>query len=74
MSLTLQPVRVRNGADEEGLLIHDQDHRFVAVVTHLGEQYDGVSGHWSLEAGFGQLHSPNLFQSGFRSRVDQPAA
>jgi hypothetical protein len=55
MSLTLQPVRVGTGSDEEGLLVFDDDQRLVAVLTHLGEQYGGVSGHWYLEANFGLL-------------------
>jgi hypothetical protein len=55
MSLTLQSVRVGNGSDEEGLLVFDGEQRLVAVLTHLGEQYDGLSGHWYLEAGFGRL-------------------
>ncbi len=58
MSLTLQPVRVANGSDEEGLLVFDEHQRLVAVLTHLGEQYDGLSGHWFLEVGFGRLHGP----------------
>ena len=53
--LTLQPIRVGTGSDEEGMLVFDDDQRLVAVLTHLGEQYDGVSGHWYLEAGFGVL-------------------
>lgn len=56
MSLSLQPVRVATGSDEEGMLVFDADHRLAAVLTHLGEQYDGVSGHWYLEAGFGRLN------------------
>jgi hypothetical protein len=59
MSLTLQPVRVGNGSDEEGLLIFDEEQRLLAVLTHLGEQYDGLSGHWYLEAGFGRLDGPD---------------
>ncbi|WP_445502503.1 hypothetical protein [Microvirga sp. G4-2] len=55
MSLSLQPVRVGNGSDEEGMLVFDENHRLVAVLTHLGDQYDSVSGHWYLEAGFGRL-------------------
>jgi hypothetical protein len=54
MSLTLQPVRVGTGSDEEGMLVFD-DQRLVAVLTHLGDQYDSVSGHWYLEAKFGLL-------------------
>jgi hypothetical protein len=55
MSYTLQPVRVGNGSDEEGLLVFNGEQRLMAVLTHLGEQYDGLSGHWYLEAGFGRL-------------------
>ena len=55
MSLILQPVRVGNGSDEEGMLVFDDDQRLLAVLTHLSDQYDGVSGHWYLEAGFGLL-------------------
>jgi hypothetical protein len=55
MSLALQPVRVGTGTDEEGMLVFDEDRRLLAVLTHLSDQYDGVSGHWYLEAGFGRL-------------------
>ncbi len=55
MSLTLQPVRVGTGSDEEGMLVSDDDQRLVAVLTHLSDQYGSVSGHWYLEAGFGVL-------------------
>ena len=55
MSVTLQPVRVGNGSDEEGLLVFDADQRLVAVLTHLSDQYGEVSGHWYLEAKFGLL-------------------
>jgi hypothetical protein len=50
MNLTLQPVRVGTGSDEEGMLVFDDDQRLVAVLTHLGDQYGEVSGHWYLEA------------------------
>jgi hypothetical protein len=55
MSLTLQPVRVGNGFDEEGMLVFDEVQRLVAVLTHLSDQYGNVSGHWYLEAKFGLL-------------------
>ena len=45
MSLALQPVRVGNGTDEEGMLVFDEDRRLLAVLTHLSDQYDGLSGH-----------------------------
>jgi hypothetical protein len=47
MSLTLQPVRVGTGSDEEGMLVFDDDQRLVAVLTHLRDQYGEVSGYWN---------------------------
>jgi hypothetical protein len=55
MSLMLQPVRVANGPDEEGLLVFTAEGRLVAVLTHLSEQHQVLAGHWYLEAGFGRL-------------------
>jgi hypothetical protein len=55
MSLTLQPVRVGTGSDEEGMLVFDDDQRLLAVLTHLGDRYGEMSGHWYLEAKFGLL-------------------
>lgn len=43
MSLTLQPVRVGTGSDEEGMLVFDDDQRLVAVLTHLSKANE-VSG------------------------------
>jgi hypothetical protein len=59
MSFTLQPARVGNGSDEEGMLVFNGEQRLVAVLTHLSDQYDDVSGHWYLEAGFGRLDGPS---------------
>jgi hypothetical protein len=58
MSFNLQSVRVANGSDEEGMLVFNGKQRLVAVLTHLSDRYDGVSGHWYLEAGFGCLDGP----------------
>ena len=55
MTLTLQPIRVGTGSDEEGMLVFDADQRLMAVLTHLSDQYGDVSGHWYLEAKFGLL-------------------
>ena len=55
MTLTLQPVRIGNGSDEEGMLVFNGEQQLVAVLTHLGDQYDSVSGHWYLEAKFALL-------------------
>ena len=59
MSLTLEPVRVGNDFDEDGMLVFDEDHRLRAVLTRLTDQHDGVSGCWFLEAGFGRLDGPD---------------
>jgi hypothetical protein len=55
MSLMLQPVRVANGPDEEGLLVFTGEGRLVAVLTRLSDQHQDLAGHWYLEAGFGRL-------------------
>jgi hypothetical protein len=55
MTLTLKPVRVGNGSDEEGMLVFNGNQRLIAVLTHLGDQYGAVSGHWYLETGFGRV-------------------
>ena len=54
MSLTLQPVRVANGHDEEGVLAF-VDARLVAVLVHLSEENEIAPGEWFLEAGFGRV-------------------
>ncbi len=59
MSLIFQPIRVATGFDEEGMLVFDEEQRLVAVLTHLADRYDGLSGHWYLEAGFGRLDGIN---------------
>ena len=58
MALTLQPVRVANDHDEEGLLVFAED-RLVAVLVRLSEEHRDLSGHWFLEAGFGRLDGPH---------------
>src|SRR3954447_19722622 len=55
MSLSLQPVRVATGFDEEGMLVFDGDQRLVAVLTRLSDQNEVAPGPWFLEAGFGRL-------------------
>jgi hypothetical protein len=48
----------RNGPTRNSRQFHGQQ-RLVAVLTHLGDQYGGASGHWYLETGFGRLDGPN---------------
>jgi hypothetical protein len=37
MSLTLQPIRVATGFDEEGVLVLDEEQRLVAVLVRLSD-------------------------------------
>ena len=59
MTLMLQPVRVANGIDEEGMLVFDEGQRLLAVLTHLSEDNEVAPGQWFLEAGFGPLDGVN---------------
>jgi hypothetical protein len=59
MSLTLQPVRVATGSDEEGMLVFDKERRLMAVLTRLSEVNEIAPGQWYLEAGFGRLEGPS---------------
>ena len=52
MTLTLQPVQVRTGSDEEGMLVLHNG-RLVAVLVHLSDENEAAPGDWYLEAGFG---------------------
>ena len=54
MTLTLQPVWVANGHDEEGLLVF-ADERLVAVLVRLSQEHEDLAGHWFLEAAFDHL-------------------
>ncbi len=53
--LSLQPVRVANGFDEEGMMVLDEQRRLVAVLVHLSGENEVAPGQWYLEAGFGRL-------------------
>ncbi|MFC1458473.1 hypothetical protein ACETIH_17560 [Microvirga arabica] len=55
MTLTLQPVRVATGAEDEGLLVFDDEQRLRAILIHLSTENEVAPGHWYLEAGFGRL-------------------
>jgi hypothetical protein len=55
MSLTLQPVRVNTGFEEEGVLVFDDQQRLVAVLVHLSDRHEVAPGQWFLEVGFGPL-------------------
>jgi hypothetical protein len=54
MTLNLQPVRVADGHDREGVLVFDEDQALVAVLVRIGRS--GLApGRWCLEAGFGRM-------------------
>jgi hypothetical protein len=58
MTLTLQPVRVETGSnDQEGCLVFS-DERLVAVLVRLSDQHDDLAGHWYYEHGFGPFDGP----------------
>jgi hypothetical protein len=58
VTLTLEPVRVATGADdEEGRLVFAGE-RLVAVLVRLSEQHEELAGQWFFEAGFGRLDGP----------------
>jgi hypothetical protein len=62
MNVTLQPVQVATGAEEEGMLLF-ADERLVAVLVHLSEENEVAPGQWYFEAGFGPLgghHQPTF--------------
>jgi hypothetical protein len=61
MSFHLQPVRVGNGYDEEGLLVFDTDQRLIAVLVRLSSEHDGLglAGRWFLEVGIGPADGPD---------------
>ncbi len=54
MTLTLQPIRVATGFDEEGMMVLNE-HRLVAVLVRLSDENEVAPGRWYLEAGFGRL-------------------
>jgi hypothetical protein len=55
MKLTLQPIRVATGFDEDGMMVIDEEQRLVAVLTHLADDNEMAPGQWYLETGFGRI-------------------
>jgi hypothetical protein len=64
MTVTMRPVRVATGADEDGCLVFC-DERLVAILVRLSEGHEIAPGHWFYEAGFGDFDGPDhpLFPS-----------
>ena len=54
MKVSLQPVRVANRHEEEGMLVFADD-RLVAVLVRLSDIHEGLAGEWFVETGFGPL-------------------
>jgi hypothetical protein len=59
MTLTLQPIRVATGFDEDGMMVLDEEQRLVAVLVHLSDNNEVAPGQWYLEAGFGLIDGIN---------------
>jgi hypothetical protein len=59
MSLTLQPIRVATGFDEDGMLVIDEKERLVAVLVRLSDDNEVAPEQWYLEAGFGRIDGTN---------------
>ena len=59
MSLSLQPMRVATGFDEEGMLVLDEGQRLLAVLVRLSDENEVSPGQWFVEAGFGRLDGGN---------------
>ena len=55
MTLTLQPIRVATGFDEDGVMVLDEEQRLLAVLVHLSDCNEVAPGQWYLEAKFGVL-------------------
>ena len=55
MSLTLRPIRVATGFDEDGMMVLDEEHRLLAVLVRLSDENEVAPGQWYLEAGFGRI-------------------
>lgn len=52
--LSLEPIRVATGTDDEGMLVLIED-RLVAVLVRLSSAHGELAGQWFLEASFGQV-------------------
>ncbi len=59
MTLSLQPMRVATGFDEEGMLVLDEGQRLLAVLVRLSDENEAAPGQWFVEAGFGRLDGGN---------------
>ncbi len=55
MTLSVEPMRVATGFDEEGMLVLDGAKRLVAVLVRLSDDNEVAAGQWYLEAGFGRI-------------------
>ncbi len=55
MNLSLEPMRVATGFDEEGMLVLDEEQRLLAVLVRLSDENEVAPGQWYLEAGFGRM-------------------
>jgi hypothetical protein len=59
MILTLQPIRVATGFEEEGMMVLDKEERLLAVLVRLSDDNEVAPAQWYLEAGFGRIDGTN---------------
>jgi hypothetical protein len=59
MTLTLQPIRVATGFDEDGMMVFDKEQRLLAVLVRLSDGNEVAPGQWYLEAGCGRIDGIN---------------
>ncbi len=57
MTLSVEPIRVATGFDEEGMMVLDGEKRLVAVLVRLSDDNEVAAGQWYLEAVFGWIDS-----------------
>jgi hypothetical protein len=55
MTLSVEPIRVATGFDEEGMMVLDEEKRLVAVLVRLSDGNEVAPGQWYLETGFGRI-------------------
>jgi hypothetical protein len=58
MTVTLQPVRIETGSDDEDGRLVFADGLLVAVLVRLSDQHGDMTGQWYYEHGFGRFDGP----------------
>ena len=59
MNLHTRPVKIANGADEDGVLVFTDEDRLAAILTQLTDKHEDLAGRWFLETGYGPVDGPS---------------